>query len=375
MKDFTILYTEDEDGARESLSEFLSNFTNNLFLAKDGKEGLELYLSNKTDIVISDIKMPIMTGIEMVRHIKDINPEQHIILITAHSENKYMRDAIDIKIHSYLLKPIDLDELENKINDIIKIKNLKDKLSTREIKPPHTVEREDIVAILDDEQNIINVNNNFLSFFNLKKNIDFYSKYEFFHSIFIEQDGCFHIRNETSWISNFMRIKDNKRKVFALFDELNDDIQLVIANIYYIENTSNINVSFKKINSLDVLNNIKENSYTPMSEEDKQNTKNIMVKHLNNVKSSISIIDIIVSNINNEVLGEILNKIKKQIRHTNMIKRYELNKFYLIILDASSDNIHKIKNRIMNKIKNIDKEININTINIDNKESIHNLYI
>jgi len=118
MNNISILYVEDEDGIRKQLTRFLEYFSTSLYLASNGKEGLALYKEHSPDIVISDIKMPIMNGIEMVKYIKDINPKQHIIFTTAHSESGFFIDAIDMHVDGYILKPINLDKLEKKLENI-----------------------------------------------------------------------------------------------------------------------------------------------------------------------------------------------------------------------------------------------------------------
>ena len=76
------------------------------------------YKKHNPDIVISDIKMPNMNGIDMTKSIKDIDKTQPIIFTTAFSESNYFVEAIDLGVDGYILKPIDLDKLENKILDI-----------------------------------------------------------------------------------------------------------------------------------------------------------------------------------------------------------------------------------------------------------------
>jgi len=117
-RDPTLLYVEDEDGIRDQLSRFLGYFSSELYLARDGEEGLELYKKYLPDIVISDIKMPKMNGIEMAKAIKDINSKQHIVFTTAHSESGFFMDAIDLQVDGYVLKPINLDQLEEKLKNI-----------------------------------------------------------------------------------------------------------------------------------------------------------------------------------------------------------------------------------------------------------------
>ena len=125
MKDIIILYVEDEPGIREGLSRFINRFAKELFIASDGKEGLELYKEHKPDLVISDIKMPNMTGIDMVKAIKKIDKEQNIIFTTAHSDSEFFLQAIDMQVDGYILKPVDLDLLDNKITSISKVIQLK----------------------------------------------------------------------------------------------------------------------------------------------------------------------------------------------------------------------------------------------------------
>jgi diguanylate cyclase (GGDEF)-like protein/PAS domain S-box-containing protein len=117
----SILYVEDEENIQKQLTRFISRFCEQLYLAKNGKEGLEIYKEHKPDIIISDIRMPVMNGIEMVREIKKIDPKQMIIFISAHSESDYLFDAINMQVDGYILKPVDLSVLEEKIKNLIKI--------------------------------------------------------------------------------------------------------------------------------------------------------------------------------------------------------------------------------------------------------------
>jgi diguanylate cyclase (GGDEF)-like protein len=114
----SLLYVEDEEAVRIQLGSFLKRFVSEVYLASDGQEGLELYRKYLPDIVVSDIKMPRMSGIEMVKAIRAINPIQYIIYTTAHSESGFFLEAIDMHVEAYILKPIDLQKLESKLEEI-----------------------------------------------------------------------------------------------------------------------------------------------------------------------------------------------------------------------------------------------------------------
>ncbi|HEY4538017.1 MAG TPA: response regulator [Erysipelothrix sp.] len=73
-------------------------------VAKNGEEALALYKKHKPELVLTDIKMPIMTGLDLLREIKKINPKTHVVLLTAFSEFNYAREAIRDGADEYLLK-------------------------------------------------------------------------------------------------------------------------------------------------------------------------------------------------------------------------------------------------------------------------------
>ncbi len=119
--DIEILYVEDEESIQKQLVRFISRFCTKIYLAQNGQEGLELYKQYKPDIIISDISMPVMNGIEMIKEIKKIDPEPIAIFISAHSESKYLFDAINMQIDAYILKPIDFSIFEEKLNKLIQM--------------------------------------------------------------------------------------------------------------------------------------------------------------------------------------------------------------------------------------------------------------
>jgi YesN/AraC family two-component response regulator len=113
LKNVVILYVEDEPLLRDIIVKSLSAFTKNQYVAKDGVEGLELFKqhSDEIDLVITDINMPRMNGLEMSKEIKAINQNVPIIVATAFSNTEYLLEAIDLGIDKYVLKPIDLNKL------------------------------------------------------------------------------------------------------------------------------------------------------------------------------------------------------------------------------------------------------------------------
>ncbi|EAI4142883.1 response regulator transcription factor [Campylobacter jejuni] len=110
-KELIILVVEDEVKARESMINILSERFSKVIGAQNGDEGLKKFKKFKSDLVITDIAMPIMDGLDMAREIKEISDDVPIVVLSAYSEKERLLRSIDIGIDKYLIKPVDIEEL------------------------------------------------------------------------------------------------------------------------------------------------------------------------------------------------------------------------------------------------------------------------
>lgn len=106
FKKYTILYIEDDEGVRTVNSRFLARMFNELYEAKNGEEGLELYKKYHPDIILTDIQMPKMDGITLAKTIRKLDQSTKIIISTAFSDKDYLMEAIDLKLEKYIIKPL-----------------------------------------------------------------------------------------------------------------------------------------------------------------------------------------------------------------------------------------------------------------------------
>ena len=112
---YQVLYVDDEVEILESFGEYLKKFFDHVYVASNGEAGLQSYVKYRPDIVITDISMPVMNGIEMIRHIKAYNESQEVIIISAFSDFGYISKAIALGIGGYLLKPIIFDNVNQEL--------------------------------------------------------------------------------------------------------------------------------------------------------------------------------------------------------------------------------------------------------------------
>lgn len=110
-KELIILVVGDEIKTRESLINVLSKRFSKVIGAQNGDEGLKKFKKFKPDLVITDIAMPIMDGLDMAREIKEISDDVPIVVLSAYSEKERLLRSIDIGIDKYLIKPVDIEEL------------------------------------------------------------------------------------------------------------------------------------------------------------------------------------------------------------------------------------------------------------------------
>jgi len=119
-KELDILYVEDDYDSREKIKEVLNIFFRSVDIAKDGEEGLEKFKEKEFDIVFTDIYMPKMNGLELVKKIKDISPATRCVIITAYSDSNFVLEAISLNVDGFLLKPISLDSLKGVLDKVVK---------------------------------------------------------------------------------------------------------------------------------------------------------------------------------------------------------------------------------------------------------------
>ncbi|EJO5349135.1 DUF2294 family protein [Clostridium botulinum] len=132
MNNVKILYVEDEAITKIIVKKILKKNSGKLYVAENGQEGFELFKVYRPDIVITDLRMPIMDGIDMIKKIRDYDQECGIIINTEVDDIEYIIKSVDIGIDKYLVKPIEKEEIieaiKNVLKKVIKRKNDKGRL-------------------------------------------------------------------------------------------------------------------------------------------------------------------------------------------------------------------------------------------------------
>ncbi|HML85136.1 MAG TPA: PAS domain S-box protein, partial [Bacteroidales bacterium] len=123
-----ILYVEDDPIIRNNTLEVLRRRYATVFAAEDGLSGWVLYREIKPDLVITDIKMPGMSGLERIKNIRECSSEQHILITSAYNDSDLLIDALNLAVEGYLIKPFLTDALISYIQRVLKSLKLKAEL-------------------------------------------------------------------------------------------------------------------------------------------------------------------------------------------------------------------------------------------------------
>ena len=122
-KNIKILYVEDDDIARENGVEYLENYFDEIYEAKDALSALKIYHKYKPQIIITDIQMPKLNGLEFIRKIRQKDKQTQIIVLSAFSTKEYLFEAIELQLVKYLTKPICENELKKAIEICVETLN------------------------------------------------------------------------------------------------------------------------------------------------------------------------------------------------------------------------------------------------------------
>lgn len=132
LSNYTLLFVENEEGIRNNLKEIFEHLFDKVYIANDGLEGYEKYIEHKPNFIITDIKMPVLNGLEMITKIRANDLDTEIAVISAYTDINYLLNSIELNLLKYIIKPITETKLTNLFKtflnkkaskNIIKLKN------------------------------------------------------------------------------------------------------------------------------------------------------------------------------------------------------------------------------------------------------------
>jgi len=118
LKNFKILYVEDDLKVQKNMQEYLSAIFKEVLVASNGKEGLQIYKQEAPDVALLDIDLPILDGLSLAKEIRANNIDIPIVMLTAFTDKDKLLKAVELRLLKYLVKPIDIVEFKETLAQI-----------------------------------------------------------------------------------------------------------------------------------------------------------------------------------------------------------------------------------------------------------------
>lgn len=415
LKNINILYVEDENDVRTLTANILEKFVKNVVQAENGAIGLEKFQKhNETqeedftiDLVVTDINMPKMNGLDMLGKILEIDPSIPSIITTAHSDADFLKKAINVRVRGYVNKPLKMNLLIDTIALAVEPKYYKDQLE--ELNNQLSIEVEEktleLRFILDSQENMILVlnenklssaNKTFLDFFDFESIESLKENKICVSDFFMKNKNYFSAKEKENWLSEIMKLDDMNRVVrLKTKDDKEKIFRVDIKSFEY--NTKHYVVSFTDITELkeytyELQYQATHDSLTKLynrlkfnDELDKEILRENRYKHnlsilMFDIDDFKNINDTYGHDVGDVVLINIASILKESIRVTDFGCRWGGEEFIVLLPETTLDDALKISETIRKNIENyqpdsVDLPVTVSIgvsefeINKDEKES------
>lgn len=209
-----ILYVEDEEIIREPFTEMLKRRVKRVVSVNNGLEGLKMFQARHFDLIITDIKMQEMSGLEMAAEIRKSSPFIPIIVTTAYDFKDYLHKSIELGINKYLVKPIQKETLLLALNEICRILSFKQRNIDHQEFFNLLLGFDNKIIIWATLDSNLKINSDFLSFFGFSSREDFYRQFDSPIDFFIENRNKtfqYNAAKSIQWIDSFMKLNGVER--------------------------------------------------------------------------------------------------------------------------------------------------------------------
>lgn len=207
----SILYVEDNQSLQENAAKLLKKFFGNVYIASDGLEGLKLFHKYRPDIVITDLKMPHMSGIEMSARIRHSAPDSKIIFMSAFDEKEYLFKAIELGIFRFIKKPVKIDDLSSVLHLAIKQIEHEKRVRIFQAQLGSIFNYQSSMIAMFYKAKPLIVNQPFYDFYGVEDLYELTTKYPDIGSRFLSHEGFLYNNETQNWQE---KVLEDKTKIY-----------------------------------------------------------------------------------------------------------------------------------------------------------------
>jgi CheY-like chemotaxis protein len=211
LNDVSVLYVEDNIKLGDKATHFFEKLFYKVYQARNGRDGLELFLKHRPQIVVTDIEMPEVNGLEMAKQIRDVDKDVKIIITSAYDDKEYLLKTIDIGITGYMIKPIPIGDITQTLYKLAQ--ELQDK-KNKEIFNDYLYKifnNQDNLILMLEGEHVVLVNDVTLDFFGLKDLTEFRDKFKEFGSLLLPHETFLYENGNIKYLDE---LKENQGKLY-----------------------------------------------------------------------------------------------------------------------------------------------------------------
>lgn len=369
LKDLKILYVEDEPEIRESIHDFLRRRCANLVIGANGKEGLELYFEHRPDIVVTDINMPQMNGLEMARRIKEDNPQIQIIVTTAQSEEDIFIRSIEVGINFYVLKPLNRERLIEAITQSAEVVLLAREVEKKSKEIQMILDFQDNIVFVTNGENISACNRKFLDFFGYGTLLDYQEDTSGISSLFVQEESYIFRDEKSCWLDYIVNNRDREHRVKLQDKSDGEDKIFVIKHRESPNKDGNHIVSFTDITEFEMQKKkLEKMAHTDMLTGiyNRHKFSTILETELHKFKRYHTFFSIVMFDIDHfkkvndtyghligdEVLVQLAQIIRANIRHSDLFARWGGEEFVVLAYESKRDDAQRLAEKLRKVVEN-----------------------
>ena len=267
-----ILYVDDNKTLREQATKLLKKIFSTVYPASDGSEALLLFEKYKPPIVITDIKMPNMDGIELSEAIHKISPDTKIIIMSAFDSNENLISSINNRIFKFLKKPVNVKDLTTVLTEATEIVQKEKNSSVFHELLKDVFENQSTIVLVFHNKKITMASQEFLNFFQVSDINEFYSKYHNLGNFFLKGKNFLYDKTEKTWLQEAL---ENPDKLFNVkLSDISSKIHHFILKLRFIPSRNDYSIiTMDDITELNLLDIYNQDLHLNISKEQEQ--KNI----------------------------------------------------------------------------------------------------
>jgi len=345
-KKLNVLFVEDDVNSRKEISIILNRFFDKVIEAENGDEGFKKFQENNIDLVITDINMPKLNGIDMLTKIKEKDPDIISIILSAHNETDYFINAILLGVNGFILKPFVLEQFVDTLEKLYKELDLQKQMNEIQYllsQYQQIVDESIVVCKFNQNKKIIYINEQFYKIFKYKNMND-----KYFNDLIYQED-----------ISNIYNVIENKQMWHGIIKIISKDNEIFYSKVIIKPMLNNENEILEFIVLFLDVGDILDQKQLLLNYIDKVKQPLIALLYLVDFESLRSYFGEKMVRKITLALEQVLNK--NLPKHIDCIYNLNEGKFALV-----SDIEYKNKDEVIYNLKQYQQNINKITISIDN---------